>query len=162
MRSLSKEEVLKRIRDELKQQLSAVEEAVQQAREGLTVGDNRADNRGERGAIQEKSWLYSAQAERLEDLRQKIYVIDNFEVETCDTIGPGALVSLREEGAEQQEIYFLQPALGGMEVEIDGILVAAISPASPIGNALYGKKAGDQVTVELPAGEQMLIINSVR
>ena len=52
MAVLSKERVFKQIADELREQIAATEKAVEQAREAFHVGDDRAENRGERGAIQ--------------------------------------------------------------------------------------------------------------
>jgi|GEM_PF-2524497 len=156
----SKKTVLQRLRDELVGQLAATEQAVADARDGLVVGDDRAGSRGERGAVQERSWLFTAQAERLEDLRRKVYLIDKAEPVEQDTVSPGALVLVREEGGED-EAYLLHPELGGTEVDVDGVVVTVISPASPLGAVLVGTRAGDTVDVALPHGERTLLVVQV-
>jgi transcription elongation GreA/GreB family factor len=158
---LSKKQILEQIRTEILRQISATEKAVEQAREGFRVGDDRAENRGERGAIQEKSWLLSAQAARLEELNRQLYAVDHIELQALREVSTGALVWVEDPAVGEKETYLVHPELGGMEVSVGGRPLLAISPASPLGAALFGRKPGDAIEVELPAAVRKLTIVEV-
>jgi transcription elongation GreA/GreB family factor len=161
MKTPSKTEVFQRIRDQLADQLAAAEKAAGQARDSFQVGDDRAENRGERGAIQEKSWLLSAHAGRVEELQQQLHAAEKTELKTHDAVVPGALVYLEEEGGGEPEVYLLHPDLGGVEVQLEEYTIFVISPAAPLGAALMGKKVGDLVELQLPGGTRRLKITAV-
>ncbi|MEM7387100.1 MAG: transcription elongation factor GreAB, partial [Verrucomicrobiota bacterium] len=55
-------------------------------------------------------------------------------------IGPGALIELRLNG--HRDWYFLAPGGGGLEIEIEEEECVIITPASPIGALLLGKRQG--------------------
>jgi transcription elongation factor GreA len=61
-------------------------------------------------------------------------------------VGPGVEVEIRYEGDDDTERYFV----GSIEERREG--VAVISPGSPLGQALLGHKAGDQVEYQAPSG----------
>ncbi|MCK4547224.1 MAG: GreA/GreB family elongation factor [Candidatus Eisenbacteria sp.] len=157
----SKKIVLERIRKKLTKQIRAANKTVEQAREVFQVGNDRAENRGERGAIQEKSWLLSAQAGRLDELRRQLYAIQQTEVKMQRTVAPGALVYLRDSSTGEEEIYLLHPDLGGMQIELEGMTVFSVSPAAPLGAAMVGKKAGDTIELDLPMGTRRLKVMRV-
>jgi len=143
-----------------------MEKVMEDAKDSFTTAtvDDRARNRGERGAIQEKSWILSAQAKRVDDLRTKRLLIEKVDPEEHEIIGPGSLVILGEDGedGQKQRAYFVHSDLGGTELEIDGIIIMVISPISPVGRALDGKRAGDEVELQLPGGERCLSIVEVK
>lgn len=61
-----------------------------------------------------------------------------------DLIDVGAVIEL--EFPASHEWFFLAPAAGGVEVEHDGHIITVITPASPLGFQLIGKKTGDSTT----------------
>jgi transcription elongation factor GreA len=68
-----------------------------------------------------------------------------------DIVEPGALVQLRYEGDDDVDTYFYG------SVEERGVEHDIISPGSPLGEALVGKKAGDKVEFESPTGAQLTV-----
>ncbi len=64
-----------------------------------------------------------------------------------DVVIPSALVEL-ELGATRA-FYFVAPQGGGLITQLDGRAVQVITPQSPLGEALLGKKVGDQFQVEI-------------
>jgi transcription elongation factor GreA len=64
-----------------------------------------------------------------------------------DTIGVGSSVEIEDEQGER------------MQVEISS--VGGVSPDSPVGRALMGRKAGDEVTVDAPRGSWRARIVSI-
>jgi transcription elongation factor GreA len=65
-----------------------------------------------------------------------------------DTVGVGAHVEIEDEQGER------------MEIEISS--VGGVSPDSPVGRALIGRKIGDEVQIEAPKGSWRAKILSIR
>ncbi len=63
-----------------------------------------------------------------------------------DTVTPGSVVGLRYQGDDEVERYFI----GSIEEKRDDVSV--VSPGSPLGAALLGRKAGEVVEYEAPRG----------
>jgi transcription elongation GreA/GreB family factor len=59
-----------------------------------------------------------------------------------EAIDLGALVELEADGAVSS--FFLGPKGGGLEVEHAGTEITVITPQSPLGEGLMGKKRGDR------------------
>jgi len=58
-----------------------------------------------------------------------------------------SLVTLEDEyGATK--ILFIGPTEGGLKVEQDGSEIVVITPASPMGRGLLGRRAGDTAEIE--------------
>jgi transcription elongation factor GreA len=87
-------------------------------------------------------------------IRQLAGMIENCEiVEGVDgeVVEPGAVVQLRYEGDDDADTYFYG------SVEERGIEHDIISPRSPLGQALDGKKVGDTVDFESPTGATLTV-----
>ena len=74
-------------------------------------------------------------------------VIINESERSSDTVSVGASVEIEDESGER------------MQVEISS--VGGVSPESPVGQALMGRKVGDEVTIEAPRGSWRARILSV-
>ena len=57
-----------------------------------------------------------------------------------------ALVELESNGA--RALYFLGPKTGGVEIRHKGTEVLVITPESPLGRQLLGRKVGDRVKLQ--------------
>jgi transcription elongation factor GreA len=87
-------------------------------------------------------------------IRQLASMIENAEiVEGTDgeIVEPGAVVQLRYEGDDDVDTYFYG------SVEERGVEHDIISPGSPLGEALVGKKPGDKVDFESPTGATLSV-----
>ena len=86
---------------------------------------------------------------RIRMLRDRLHraVIVDESARATDTVGVGSSVEIEDEQGER------------MEVEISS--VGGVSPDSPVGQALMGRKAGDEVTIEAPRGSWRARILSV-
>jgi transcription elongation factor GreA len=71
----------------------------------------------------------------LRDRLDRAVIIDENE-RTADTVSVGSSVEIEDEQGEK------------MQVEISS--VGGVSPDSPVGRALLGRKVGDEVTIEAP------------
>ena len=68
-----------------------------------------------------------------------------------DEVAPGSVVELRYEGEDDTDTYFYG------SVEERGVEHDIISPGSPLGKALLGKKVGDQVDFTSPTGATLTV-----
>ena len=74
-----------------------------------------------------------------------------------DMIAAGAIVEAS--AGDTQHRYFVAPG-GAGEILTGGIQV--VTPRSPLGRALCGRRPGDETEVQLPAGRRTLEVTSVR
>jgi transcription elongation factor GreA len=87
-------------------------------------------------------------------IRQIASMIENCEiVESSDgeIVDPGAVVQLRYEGDDDIDTYFFG------SVEERGVEHDIISPGSPLGEALAGRKLGEKVTFTSPTGADLTV-----
>lgn len=68
-----------------------------------------------------------------------------------DSVGTGSVVGIRYEGDEEVEQYLI----GSIEERREGVDV--MSPSSPLGSALLGKRVGDVVEYEVPSGARLKV-----
>ena len=87
-------------------------------------------------------------------IRQLAAMLENAEIvegTEGDAVEPGCVVELRYEGDDDVDTYFYG------SVEERGIEHDIISPRSPLGEALVGKKVGDKVDFESPTGANLTV-----
>ncbi len=70
----------------------------------------------------------------------------------------GALVELKSDS--EQVFYFIGPRSGGMEILHEGDTVLVITPQSPLGRHLVGKKAGERL--QMPGNGESCQIAAIR
>jgi transcription elongation factor GreA len=97
-------------------------------------------------AAKNEQGLLEARIRVLRDRLHRSVVIDE-SARSTDTVGVGSNVEFEDEQGER------------MQVEISS--VGGVSPDSPVGQALMGRKAGDEVTIDAPRGSWRARILSV-
>jgi transcription elongation factor GreA len=97
-------------------------------------------------AAKNEQGLLERRITMLRDRLQRAVVVDESKRST-DTVGVGSKVEIEDEQGER------------MQVEISS--VGGVSPDSPVGQALMGRKVGDKVTIEAPRGAWRARIVSV-
>ena len=60
-----------------------------------------------------------------------------------------ALVALEDE-RDELSIYLLVPCAGGETLEVHGTTIRTLTPGSPLGQALIGRRVDDEVKLDLP------------
>jgi len=117
-------------------------------RDAIQMGD-LSENADYHKAKEDQGFL-EGRIQELEYLLQNAIIIDDQEVEK-DTVQIGTSVTIQE-GDFPPETYFL---VGAKEADPRN---GRISYASPIGSALIGKRIGDEVVAQTPAGPLQLKI----
>ncbi|ACY17758.1 GreA/GreB family elongation factor [Haliangium ochraceum] len=126
---------------------SAARDAAQEAKHGASSNEKRQDAR----VHQEYSNLARAQHGRAEKAARELDALDAFEAKAYSSkrpIGLGALVEVEDERGEGRTL-FLAPVGAGVTLTGpggDGFL-SVVTPASPIGRALLGRRLGEIVDV---------------
>lgn len=146
---MNKKAVVAQIVEYLTEELAGVEKAAKSALDAATHEDNKAENEYDTRAI-EAGYLAGAQAKRAEEIRQLLLMYKFLPLRdlTADDVAcPAALVEL--EHNKTRAFYFIAPKGGGLVTRVDGNPVQVITPVSPMGEALLGKRVGDLVEVEM-------------
>jgi transcription elongation factor GreA len=89
-------------------------------------------------AAKNEQGLLERRITMLRDRLDRAVIVDEEAVASSDTVGVGTRVEIEDEHGER------------MEVEISS--VGGVSPDSPVGRALIGRKVGDEVDVDAPSG----------
>ena len=85
-----------------------------------------------------------ARIRQLQSLVDNAVIVDSSQA--SDTVAAGSVVALRYEGDEDTDRFLV----GSIEERRDD--VAVVSPQSPLGQALIGRRKGDVVTYQAPGG----------
>lgn len=146
MKRLILDELIHRAR----QELIGLEESAKSNKDFATDQEFKAESKYDTRAL-EASYLASAEAKRVEELKLEIQILEEVDVDASRKLGEisiGALVELLHN--DQKRRYFLIPTAGGTVINVQDQAVMVVSVFSPIGDALMGLKAGDDFEVETP------------
>jgi transcription elongation GreA/GreB family factor len=133
------------------------------AQHGATHVETRAEDPKDTRAT-EASSLARGLAERAESLSKAVAVLEAFHPPAFggdDAIALGALVAL-EDDAGEADLFFLVPAGGGENLDVDGRRVRTLSPRTPLGARLLGLAVGDEVSAPSPRGDRARTVVALR
>ena len=150
------------LRDELVAQLAAALEAARSAHaaaiEGATHPEARAENAKDTRGL-EQSYIARGQAQRVAELEAAVAEIGKLALRDLRDAPAaiGAVITVTEDAAPPRR-YFLVPHGGGNVLAGD---VHVITPASPRGRALLGKRVGDTAELVVAGKPRELEITDV-
>ncbi len=133
------------LRTALRAALEAMADAARQTREGAVHEENRAEGDKDMRST-EQTYLARGQAMRAEELAEELARFEQMPVRAFDdddAIAPGAVVRVLVDGAPR--VLFVVPQGGGTELAVGGVRVTVVTPSSPLGRALVGRSAGDEL-----------------
>ncbi|HEX9045427.1 MAG TPA: GreA/GreB family elongation factor [Verrucomicrobiae bacterium] len=158
---MNKRAIIKKITDKLVSELEVYFRAAEYARAEATHEQNKAEHKYDTRGL-EASYLargQSKQAAELEAAIAEFKKLDGRKFAPGEAIALGALVELEHAG--EKSYYLLGPRAGGTEVIHDRKEILVITPQSPLGEQLLGKKAGDQPQLNMGGSRQTAKIHSV-
>jgi hypothetical protein len=159
---VDKTHVLAALRARLEQDLAVAAEAQRRTQSGATHEESKPENDKDTRAL-ESSYLARGQAQRVIELTRDLATASALELRSFELespVGVSALVALDD--GERLAYYFLSLVGGGLSLEVNGVTVRVLTPASPMGRALLGQTLGSDVEVRTPQGLRQYSIASVR
>jgi transcription elongation factor GreA len=126
----------------------AVIESIASARAHGDLSEN-----AEYHAAREQQGMQEARLRQITQMLENAQIIES---EDDGVVAPGKLVTIKHQGDDDPETYFL-----GLREEKHADH-DVLTPDSPMGRALLGHSAGETVTAEVPAGHLTIEIIEVR
>ena len=145
---VKKHAVREAILQQLQQELARQTNAAQMARDEAVSEESRAENKWDTHS-QEAAYLAEGQAKLAAEIGASIELYASLPLPDFlngDAIAVGAVVEVRTTNGASAW-YFIGPRAGGMELEIDGRILNVLTPQSPLGRQLIGKRTGDSVAI---------------
>ena len=142
---MNKRAIIKKIIDRLKSELELYFRAAKAAHAEATHEQSRAENKYDTRGL-EASYLARGQSRQAAELEAAISAFEKMGASKFgpgEAIGLGAIVELEQGG--RRTFYFVGPRAGGTEIVQDKTAVLVITPQSPLGEQLQGKKEGDRL-----------------
>ncbi|MGB4072527.1 GreA/GreB family elongation factor [Pseudomonas sp.] len=149
------QQVIARLGDDLLQAQQAAQTAYEAATDEENIAENKYDTLG-----LEASYLATGQARRAAEIRQTLANWKQLVLRAFDPqlgIQLGALIELSDDD-DRRQCLFLGPDGAAMKLQQDGQTVQVIGPQAPLGQILLGKTVGDEVTLRVASGVQLLEI----
>jgi len=155
---MNKANLLARIVAALETDVEVLRRAAQTAYEAATAEENIAENKYDTLGL-EASYLATGQARRTAEIRQALLAYQQLllrEYDPARGVQVSNLVTLEDEQGGQR-LLFLGPEAAGLKIGEGDEWVTVITPRSPLGQQLLGKKIDD----ELSLGTQLFYLIDV-
>lgn len=146
---MNKANLLTQIVARLSESLGVLEKAARASHAEATHESSKAENKYDTRGL-EAAYLAGGQARQAKEILESIELYRALALRDFapdDPIDVTALVELEADG--MAATYFIGPKNGGLEVEFEGREVTVITPQSPLGQHLMGKKTGHRWTARL-------------
>jgi transcription elongation GreA/GreB family factor len=148
-RALQKQEIIKKIIAALAAELEGCTRAARAAHAEATDEQCKAENKYDTRGL-EASYLAQGQSRQAGEIMQAMQQYESLAPRPFapqEAIDLGAVVTLEQR--EKRAIYFVGPRAGGTEVDCEGQAVLVITPHSPLGRQLVGRKQGERLRIEV-------------
>ena len=132
-----------RLREELEDLTTRGRVEIARAIEAARMLGDLSEN-GDYHAAKDSQGKMESRIRHIERILAQATIVDS--TETGGAIAAGSTVSLRYEGDDEIERYLL----GSIEERVDDVQI--MTPGSPLGQALLGKRAGETAEYEAPGG----------
>ncbi|MBV4537309.1 MULTISPECIES: GreA/GreB family elongation factor [Pseudomonas] len=159
---MNKTTLLARIVQTLEDDVEVLRRAAQTAYETATAEENIAENKYDTLGL-EASYLATGQARRTAEIRQALLTYQQLIMRDYDPargIQISNLVTLEDEQGHQR-MLFLGPQGAGLKIGEGEQVVTVITPRSPLGQLLIGKRVDDEVSLQVAGVAQVSIVIDV-
>ena len=159
---MKKAHLLSLIVASLSDSLGVLEKAARASHEEATHESNKTESKYDTRGL-EAAYLAGGQARQAKEILASITV---YEALATRDFAPGepidltALVELDTDGT--RSTYFIGPKNGGLEIEHQRTEIMVMTPQSPLGQNLMGRKAGQRWTAKIGGSTAKYKIVSVR
>lgn len=152
---LDKRAVLAALIDEMERALAVMVQAAKIAHTAATHEEMKPENDKDTRGI-EAGYLAKGQSVRAAEIERSLRELRALPVRALaadDPVTVGALVVTEDQDSELRAHVFVAPSGGGVKLVIGAVIIQVVTPSSPLGDALMGKRAGDAVEL-LVAGRK--------
>lgn len=128
--------------------MEGFERSARAAHAEATHEQNKAENKYDTRAL-EASYLAEGQTRQAAEVTLALEQLATFSLREFgpkDSVALGALVEL--EGKEGCAWYFLAPCAGGSELSLNNKEILVLTPHSPLGQQLAGRKLGEKLKLQ--------------
>ena len=146
-----KQQILEKIRIKIAREAESLTKGALHAHRYATDSESKAEGKYDTRGL-EASYLAEGQAKLAAESNLALSIYNALiprEFAVGDTIALTAIVELECDG--ERSHYFIGPKNGGITIEHNGQSVVIITPTSPLGQMLIGKKAGDWFEMKIGA-----------
>ena len=126
----------------LEVKLKASEESIAMQKDYLADQPGPMQSRYDSGLV-EGQWQMSELKKNHDDMQRALSMIRELADTHCDSVVNGALVILQQNNAHNGYLFLDAKGAAGASVFHEGRKYTAITPQSPLGKVLAGKKAGE-------------------
>ena len=145
---MNKSQLLKHIVAALGESLETLERAARASHDEATHESSRAEDKYDTRGL-EAAYLAGGQARQAKEIMESMKLYSSLptrDFAASDLIDLTAVVKLETDGTPF--LYFIGPKSGGVEVNFNGEEITVITPQSPLGQNLVGKKSGQSWTAK--------------
>ena len=145
---MNKRALIKKIITQLTAELEVYFRAAHAAHAEATHEQNKAENKYDTRGL-EASYLARGQSRQALETKAAIAAFEKLSPRKFGAGEPielGALVEVEQQS--ERTLYFVGPKSGGTEVKHEGREILVITPQSPLGEQLRGKKSGDLLQLD--------------
>ena len=146
---VNKQELMQAIIAQLVGELETFAKAARAAHAEATHEQSKAESKYDTRGL-EASYLARGQSRQAAELEQAIAKLRKLSPRDFGDDEPadiGAVIELRTN--KEKSFYFILPSAGGTEANWHGDEILVITPESPLGQQLMGKKKGDRFQLEI-------------
>lgn len=158
---MNKQALLQELLDQLSARIERLQRSAKEAHIEATHEQNKAESKYDTRGL-EASYLAEGQTLQAVELEQnfvQLQALDLRQFDSSESVALGALVQLQR--AAESTWYFLAPCAGGTELKTQDQPVLVLTPESPLGKQLLGKKVGDKVSLKIRHTTNHFTLSSV-
>lgn len=146
---VNKNALIAKIIEQLTAELELFAKAARSSHAEATHEQSKAESKYDTRGL-EASYLARGQSRQLAETEQ---AIKQFEMLALLEFGPNVPIQLSAlvelEGSGERAFYFMGPRAGGTEITHEEKEILVITPQSPLGVQLMGRKQGDRLRMEI-------------
>jgi transcription elongation GreA/GreB family factor len=146
---MDKARLTRQIADSLRESLAVLDKAARASRAEATHESSKAESKYDTRGL-EAAYLADGQARQAKEILASVQLYESLATRQFapdEPVDLTALVELEADGA--RSLYFIGPKNGGLEIRHQRKEITVITPSSPLGRSLMGKKRGQSWTDDL-------------
>ncbi|GAB61726.1 MAG: hypothetical protein DWB56_00640 [Candidatus Jettenia sp.] len=148
-----KEQFIRMVKTDIEKQRQSFESARQASIDAPGKMQSRYDTMGI-----ESAWVADGLGRALREKELNLKYLETFQwTEFRICVGIGSIVKILSSDTPDPEYFFVLPVLSGYELCENDMTITTLSPETPLGKVLLGKKTGEKIPVNFPTHRTITI-----